>query len=67
MTREDWPTLSDIFEDYDLRNWKVEHGYVRCDLLTCEALNNPVTMLELRDAYVHWRHHANLAGCSHGR
>lgn len=41
--------------------------YVPCDDLTCRALRVPATEGQYYDAYVHWRHHANAGGCSHGR
>lgn len=41
-------------------------GLVACDD-ACPAKDVPKTLEEYRDAYRHWRSHANLAGCSHGR
>lgn len=67
MIRPEWPKFTDEFGAYELQAWKVEHGYVWCDVLECEALDNPATHIEMREAYVHWRHHEYLAGCSHGR
>jgi len=64
MTRQDWP----VFEDnYELREWKIEHGYVACDSLDCEAKDQPQTDWEYKQAYGHWRYHQYLAGCSHAR
>lgn len=64
MDMGDWP----VFEDaYELKEWKVEHGYVRCDSVGCEAREDPKTEWEIRQAYGHWRYHHNLGGCSHGR
>jgi len=33
----------------------------------CGALEDPVTIEELRAALEHWRFHSLMAGCAHGR
>ena len=40
--------------------------HVSCDS-GCGALKIPLDVAELHAAYVHWRHHSNLGGCSHSR
>jgi hypothetical protein len=37
-----------------------------CDDRDCNALRNPQTVEELREAYEHWMNHGWLSGCSHG-
>jgi hypothetical protein len=39
--------------------------HVACDD-ACEALREPETLEELRDALFHWESHGLLSGCSHG-
>lgn len=39
--------------------------YVRCDY-DCRALNSPVSLGDVFSAYMHWRYHSELKGCSHG-
>lgn len=38
---------------------------VKCDR-DCRALAEPETREEIRAAYIHWRKHSYLHGCSHG-
>jgi hypothetical protein len=39
--------------------------HVRCDE-GCKALVYPQTTSEVKAAYLHWRKHKNMCGCSHG-
>lgn len=39
--------------------------HVSCDE-DCRALLDPQTPYEVMAAYLHWRRHPRLSGCSHG-
>lgn len=41
--------------------------YVPCDVASCRALRDPHSLEEYKHAYEHWRGHAYVHGCSHGR
>lgn len=41
--------------------------YEQCDDPTCKALKVPGTLEEYQAAYLHWKRHQYLCGCSHGR
>jgi hypothetical protein len=40
--------------------------HVECDA-RCQALLAPQTLDDLRAAYLHWKDHAHVGGCAHGR
>lgn len=50
------------------RNCRNVQGFVSCDNEKCYAKDNPsiTKSHEIWDAYIHWRFHSNMKGCSHG-
>lgn len=50
----------------DEHRWIGDRQLVDCDD-NCLAFDKPETEDETRAAYVHWRYHGYLAGCSHAR
>lgn len=57
-------TCDDPERDDPERRWLCD-VHVSCDQ-DCRALENPVTLDEVRAALEHWREHPWLHGCSHG-
>lgn len=60
-------TDTDWYDDYQAHEQRAERGLVRCDELDCPAVEAPQTDEQYRQAYLHWRFHGLLAGCSHAR
>lgn len=59
--------MKDDFEDWqDPREVRHEQGFVYCDDLTCQAIQEPKTLEEYKAAYEHFKSHYYLHGCSHG-
>jgi len=50
----------------DERDFRHDQGFVYCDDLTCQALQEPKTLQEYKTALKHFQSHSYLHGCSHG-
>lgn len=60
MEKEQWEI------DMELRDKHVAEGLVACDMF-CGAKESPYTFEEYKTAWLHWKSHNYMHGCSHSR